>query len=91
MPGWLKLKLSEKQRNRSEFCIDPTDDKLLAIKNAPIPSNITQLQSYSGMSNFYRHLVKDVSSLLETFNKLLHQDSKCKIWVLNRKLHLKLF
>ena len=84
----LKLKSSKcsigtTQVNYLGFCIDakgihPTDDKLLAIKNAPAPTNVTQLQSYLGMLNFYRRFVKDISSILEPLNKLLRKDVK---WV----------
>ena len=79
-----KCTIGTTQVNYLGFCIDstgihPTEDKLLAIKNAPEPSNVTQLQSYLGMLNFYRRFVKNISSLLEPLNKLLRKDSKW-IW-----------
>ena len=31
----------------------PVNDKVKAIKNAPIPQNVSQLKSYLGLLNYY--------------------------------------
>ena len=55
----------------------PTSTKVSAIKNAPRPTNVSQLRSYLGLINFYRRFLPKAATLLEPLNKLLKAES---IW-----------
>ena len=58
--------------------IHPTTKKVEAITKAPVPTNVTQLQSYLGMLNFYRRFINNISTVLEPLNLLLRKNVK---WV----------
>ena len=48
--------------------ISPTNDKVKAIIEAPVPTNITELQAYLGLINFYRSFIPNASTVLEHLN-----------------------
>ena len=50
--------------------LHPTQDKVRAIRDAPAPSNLKQLESYLGVFNFYRRFVQNASTVLEPLNRL---------------------
>lgn len=50
--------------------------KVEAILSAPVPTNVTKLQSFLGLINYYRNFVPGASSLLSPLYNLLHKDSK---------------
>jgi transposase InsO family protein len=54
--------------------ISPRKDKLIAVSQAPIPTNVTELQSFLGLLNFYRSFLPNISTVLEPLNKLLRKD-----------------
>lgn len=45
--------------------IRPLQDKVIAIENASEPKNITELQAYLGLLNYYSQLLPNVSSHLK--------------------------
>jgi transposase InsO family protein len=51
-------------------------DKVKAILNAPKPENVSQLQSFLGLTNYYRNFVPDASFILSPFYNLLHKNAK---------------
>ncbi|KAL0902232.1 hypothetical protein ABMA27_000152 [Loxostege sticticalis] len=54
-------------------------EKVKAIVEAQIPTNVSQLQSFLGLINYYRNFVPDASSILSPLYNLLQK--KCKwIW-----------
>ena len=53
----------------------PTSTKVAAIRNAPRPTNVSQLRSYLGLLNFYRRFLPKAATVLESLNKLLKADS----------------
>ena len=51
--------------------IHPTNEKLLAFKQAPIPTCVTELRSYVGLVNYYHKFLKNVSAVLKPLNEPL--------------------
>ena len=49
----------------------PVNDKVKAIKNAPIPQNVSQLKSYLGLLNYYGKFLPNLSSKLAPLYQLL--------------------
>ena len=56
--------------------LHPTKAKVLAMQNAPVPQDITQLKSFLGLINYYRKFLPDLSSLLAPLNRLLQKGTK---------------
>ena len=54
----------------------PTKVKVVAVQNAPVPRDITQLKSFFGLINYYRKFLPDLYSLLAPLNNLLQKDVK---------------
>ena len=52
----------------------PVDAKVKAIKEAPTPTNPSELKSFLGMLNFYGKFMPDFSSTLEPLHELLRKD-----------------
>ena len=52
----------------------PVDAKAKAIKEAPAPTNPSELKSFLGMPNFYGKFMPDLSSTLEPLHELLRKD-----------------
>ena len=44
--------------------IQPLDDKVEAIINAPAPKNVSELKSYLSMMNYYQKFLPNLSSML---------------------------
>ena len=44
--------------------IQPTEDKVRAIKDAPVPTDVTQLRSFVGLVNYYGKFLPNLSSVL---------------------------
>ena len=51
--------------------IHPTNEKLLALQQAPIPTCVTELRSYVGLVNYYHKFLKNVSAVLKPLYELL--------------------
>ena len=60
----------------NEKGINTNPEKVRAITDIPIPTNVSQLQSYLGMLNFYRKFLSNAATLLEPLNMLLRKDVK---------------
>ena len=56
--------------------LHPTEAKVLAVQNAPVPQDIMQLKSFLGLINYYRKFLADLSSLLAPLNSLLQKGTK---------------
>jgi hypothetical protein len=61
--------------------ISPLEDKVAALKHAPIPSNKEQLQSFLGLLQFYARFLPNLSTLLAPLHQLL---AKSAPWVWSR-------
>ncbi|XP_008189838.1 uncharacterized protein K02A2.6-like [Acyrthosiphon pisum] len=57
----------------------PNPEKVDAIKNAPVPVNVTQLKSYLGLLNYY-HTFLSLSSLSDVMEPLLSLSRKKSEW-----------
>lgn len=53
--------------------LQPTEEKVRAIKNAPQPSNVTQLKSFLGLVNYYAKFLPNLSSTLAPLYELLQK------------------
>ena len=58
--------------------VHPVEAKVLAIKDAPSPTNVTELKSILGMINFCGKFLPNLSSTLESLHELLQKKTHCK-------------
>lgn len=59
-----------------------TDERVEAIKNAPIPTTVTQLKSFLGMVNFYCKFIPNASNVLQPLYNLLKKSTQ---WLWDKK------
>ena len=59
--------------------IQPLQDKVDAITNAPAPTNASELRSYLGMINYYQKFLPNLSSVLAPLHALLPNEA-CWHW-----------
>lgn len=52
----------------------PTEDKLRAVRDAPQPRTVRELQSFNGLANYLRMYVADFSTLLQPLTRLTKKD-----------------
>ena len=55
--------------------LQPTAEKVKAMKNAPHPRNVSQLKSFLGLLNYYCKFLPDLSSKLAPLYKLLNKNT----------------
>ncbi len=53
--------------------LQPTDSKVKALKEAPVPTNTTQLKSFLGLLNYYGKFVPNLSTVLAPLHRLLEK------------------
>ena len=61
--------------NISAEGLRPTNEKIRAITEAPVPQDITQLRAFLGLLNYYGKFLQNLSSLLAPLYKLLEKKS----------------
>jgi len=54
-----------------EVAIHPTEEKVKAIKEAPAPTNVTQLRSFLGLINYYNKFLPNLAANLTPLYSLL--------------------
>ena len=65
--------------------IQPMEDKVDAIANAPSTKNVSELKSYLGTINYYQKFLPNLSSVLALLHKLLNCKSSWH-WAKEQKL-----
>lgn len=55
--------------------LQSTDCKVKALKNAPVPANVSQLKSFLGLLNYYGKFVPNLSTVLAPLHRLLHKST----------------
>ena len=58
--------------------IQPTEEKVEAVKNPSQPENSTQLRSFLGMVNYHGKFIKNLSTILHPINRLLQKGREFK-------------
>lgn len=56
--------------------VHPNPDKIKAIIDAPTPTNLSQVQSFMGLCNFYSRFIKDFSTVFAPLYQLLKKNTK---------------
>ena len=56
--------------------LQPTDEKIRTINNAPAPNNISQLKSFLGLINYYCKFLPNLSNTLAPLYRLLEKNIK---------------
>ena len=56
--------------------IQPTEEKIRAIREAPTPENVAQLRSFLGLINYYAKFLPQLSSTLSPLYRLLQKEVK---------------
>ena len=56
--------------------LHPTQAKVQAVKEAPVPTDVTKLKSFLGLINYYWKFLPDLSSVLAPLNELLQKGGK---------------
>lgn len=64
--------------------LQPTDEKIRAINNAPAPTDISQLKSFLGLINYYCKFLPNLSNTLAPLYRLLQKTMKWK-WGLEQQ------
>lgn len=50
--------------------------KIKAVNNMPRPQNVSDIRAFIGMINYYSKFIKNLSSILQPLNKLLHKNTR---------------
>ena len=56
--------------------LQPTDDKIQAIRRAPVPADVSQLKSFLGLVNYYCKFLPNLSNTLAPLYRLLQKKVK---------------
>ena len=61
--------------------IHPTNEKLLALQQPPIPTCVTELRGYVGLVHYYHKFLKNVSAVLKPLYELLQSGTSWHWWL----------
>ena len=54
------------------------DEKIKAIRDWPIPKNVSDMRSFHGLASFYRRFVKDFSTIASPLNDIVKKNVEFK-------------
>ena len=54
------------------------DEKIKAIRDWPIPKNVSDMRSFHGLASFYRRFVKDFSTIASPLNDIVNKNVEFK-------------
>ena len=60
----------------SEKGIETDPQKIAAIKEWPVPTNVHEIRSFIGLCSYYRKFIRDFSEIAEPLHKLTRKDHK---------------
>ena len=67
-------------------CLRPDDDKISAIKDAPIPKTKKQVRSFMGLAGFYRKFIPNFSAITAPLSDLTKKGQPNKVrWEANQQ------
>jgi hypothetical protein len=52
----------------------PVEEKVDAVRKAPVPSNVSELRSFLGMVQYYHSFLPNLATTLAPLHKLLEKD-----------------
>ena len=55
----------------------PDPSRKSALQNMPIPTNVSELQAFLGLANYYGNFIPKMHVLRVPLNKLLRKDENC--------------
>ena len=58
--------------------LHPSNSKVRAIRDAPSPTNITELKSFLGLLNYYHKFLPNLATILAPLHQLLQKDAVWK-------------
>ena len=61
--------------NVNQYGVTPHEAKVAAIRELPVPSNVSELRAVLGLCNYYRVFVPDFSAIANPLNALLKKDA----------------
>ena len=56
--------------------IHPSEGNVQALKNAPVPTDVSELRAFLGLVNYHGKFIKDLSTVVSPLNELLRKDTK---------------
>lgn len=59
--------------------IKPNPHKIVAIKNFPIPKTVKEIQSFLGLTGYYRKFIQDYAKIIKPMTICLKKDAKIDI------------
>lgn len=69
--SWMEDTVTYMGHRVDKHGIQPTEDKLKAIREAPRPENVSQLKSYLGLLGYYRSFLPNLATKLNPVHQLL--------------------
>jgi len=66
-------------------CLHPTQAKVQAVKDAPVPTDVTKLKSFLGLINYYRKFLLDLVLSVGTIKSTITEGSQ----IVSNKQHLR--
>nr|XP_039254335.1 uncharacterized protein K02A2.6-like [Styela clava] len=79
---WMVSEITYLGYRINKLGVQPTEDNLRAVLDAPEPQNIHQLRSYLGMPNYYGKFIKNLSTVAAPLYELLRSNVR---WHWNKR------